>query len=293
MLSRNNLLPGVLACALLGACAAEKSMPQWDGKESTAAYAQRAGLAPTLTLDLGDGIKMELVLVPAGKFLMGSPETEKQRNPNEGPQHEVTISKAFYMGKYVVTLEQYQKITGVNPNHFKGPNVPVEQISWFDARDFCVKLSAVCGRTVRLPTEAEFEYACRAGSTTAYYFGDDETKLGDYAWYGSNSNKMMHPVGEKKPNAWGLYDMHGNVWEWCQDLYEEYPAGPVTDPQGATQGTLRDLRGGGWGNNAAHSRSAHRGAHDPDHRGDPRGCRVVVPVSPPPAPLSTTRPSGA
>jgi formylglycine-generating enzyme required for sulfatase activity len=205
-----------------------------------------------LTLDLGNNIELKLVLIPAGKFFMGSPAHEQARfrmleeNPlegmfkNEGPQHEVTISSAFYLGRFAVTREQYENVMGKILKDFKDAKNPVEGVSWEDACDFCKRLSATSDKTIRLPTEAEWEYACRAGSTTAYCFGDDESGLAEYAWYKSNS-QHTHPVGEKKPNAWGLYDMHGNVDEWCQDWYSHYDARAVTDPQGPDQ---KDKR---WG----------------------------------------------
>ena len=257
----NRLIAGLffaLLCASGVVRAGEKPMPPWDGKESSADYAKRAGLEPTLTLDVGGGVKLELVLIPAGKFMMGSPATEKERLVNE-TQHEVTLSQPYYMSQYLVTQEQYEKVMGANPSVFKAAKNPVEQISWSTAQDFCKKLSATSGKMVRLPTEAEWEYACRAGSTTADCFGDNENGLADYAWYAGNSGGTTHPVGEKKPNAWGLYDMHGNVWEWCQDLFGDYPASAATDPQGPAQGAHHVLRGGSWFTVAAGCRSAIRG----------------------------------
>ena len=161
-------------------------------------------------------------------------------------QHEVTITKPFYMGKYVVTQEQYEAIMGNNPSHFKGAQNPVEMVSWDDAQAFCQKLSKKSGKTVRLPTEAEWEYACRAGTSTKYYSGDSEEDLKRVAWYEANSNDTTHPVGQKEPNKFGLYDMHGNVWQWCQDWYGDYTANEVADPQGPAQGASRVLRGGSW-----------------------------------------------
>ena len=256
---------------------------------TTPASSQASQSAKELTLDLGDKVTMKLVLIPSGKFMMGSPENEKYRQQNEGPQHEVTISKAFYMGKNLVTQEQYKKVMGSNPSNFRGEQNPVEVVSWDDAQEFCKKLSTTSGKTIRLPTEAEWEYSCRAGSTTAFCFGDDDKDLADYAWYGSNpevkgcppgnSNNIPHPVGQKKPNAWGLYDMHSNLWEWCQDWYGSYLADAVTDPQGAARGTERVVRGGSWYGNSGNCRSAYRLRYIPTRRGGNVGFRVVAGAS--------------
>ena len=174
-------------------------------------------------MEATNSIGMKLRLIPAGEFMMGSPGTESGREDDE-TQHRVSITKPFYLGVTEVTQEQYQKVMGTNPSYFKGPQNPVETVSWADAVEFCRKLSAMpaektAGHVYRLPTEAEWEYACRAGTTTAYSFGDDASRLGDYGWFGGNSDSKTHQVGEKKPNAWGLYDMHGGVYEWCQDRY--------------------------------------------------------------------------
>ena len=205
-----------------------------------------------------NSIGMKLVPIPAGTFMMGSPKKEKDHGDDE-VQHEVTITKDFYLGMTQVTQAQYKKVMGKNPSCFKGKVVsgeessefPVEEVYWYDAVKFCEKLSALpeekaAGREYRLPTEAEWEYACRAGSEAAFSFGDDEESLGDYAWYEDNSCDRPHPVALKKPNAWGLYDMHGNVWEWCSDRYGGYPKGAVSDPVGK-RGSNFLLRGGGWG----------------------------------------------
>jgi formylglycine-generating enzyme required for sulfatase activity len=197
----------------------------------------------TLTLDLGKGVTMKLVLIRAGTFMMGSPDSEKGRKADESPQHEVTISKPFYMGVTEVTQAQYEAVMGTNPSGLKGPTNPVNNVSWYEASDFCRKLSAKTGKAFRLPTEAEWEYACRAGSKTRFSFGDSDSALGDYAWFGSKTR----PVGQKKPNAWGLYDMHGNVGEWCADRYGPYSSEASVDSQGATSGGVRVLRGGSWG----------------------------------------------
>jgi formylglycine-generating enzyme required for sulfatase activity len=252
----------------------EQAAPVWDGKESVAEYARRAKVEETQSLDLGNNVKLELVLIPAGKFLMGSPENEKGRNEDE-TQHEVSITKPFYMGKCEVTQEQYEAVMGNNPSRFKGAKNPVEQVTWNDAQEFCRKLSQKTGKTVRLPTEAEWEYACRAGTKTRFYSGDNDSDLDGVAWYGPNSGGKTNPVGGKKPNAWGLYDMHGNVWEWCQDWYGSYPKESVQDPEGPGNGGSRVVRGGAWSNNPGYCRSAGRSGSHPDDRGINFGFRVV------------------
>jgi len=230
-----------------------------------------------LTVDLGKGVKLEMVLIPAGEFLMGSPDSDKDADKDEKPQHKVRITKPFYLGKYQVTQEQWEAVMGGNPSHFKDPKNPVETVSWDDCQKFLDKLNAkVGGGKFRLPSEAQWEYACRAGSTTKYCFGDDASKLGEYAWYGKNSGNTTHPVGEKKPSGWGLYDMHGNVWEWCLDWYEDgyYKESPVDDPTGAATGSIRVLRGGGWGDPAGYCRSAYRAYRAPGFRRIILGLRV-------------------
>ena len=240
------------------------------------------GSEPNVSGGMGvtNSIGMKLPLIPAGEFMMGSPATESYRRDNE-TQHRVSITKPFYLGETEVTQEQYQKVMGSkNPSGFQGPQNPVENVSWADAVEFCGKLSAMpaektAGHVYRLPTDAEWEYACRAGTTTAYSFGDDASGLGDYGWFDGNSDSSTHPVGEKKPNAWDLYDMHGNVWEWCQDWYGEYPSGSATDPTGATSGSHRVNRGGSWNYYAWICRSARRGWRTPERRYDDLGFRVL------------------
>jgi formylglycine-generating enzyme required for sulfatase activity len=236
-----------------------------------------------LTLDLGDGVSIKLVLLPAGKFMMGSPEDEKDRNSSEGPHREVTISKPFYLGALEVTQEQYELVIGTNPSRFKDAKNPVDSVSWHDAGEFCRKLSQMTGKTVSLPTEAQWEYACRAGTKTRFSFGENDAALGDYAWYVGNSGSKTHSAGGKKPNAFGLYDMHGNVWERCSDSYgsyEDLPAGQagakIIDPTGPDTGTFRVLRGGSWYGSPQHCRSASRLRDSPAARYGLIGFRVAV-----------------
>jgi len=236
---------------------------------------------PQLRDEITNSIGMKLVLIPNGTFMMGSPTSEEKRFSDEF-QHEVTIGNDYYLGVHEVTQAQYEKVMGENPSYFQGDtlaehatqtggvvravdssNNPIESVSWEDAVVFCRRLSELpeeknLGRLYRLPTESEWEYACRAGTTTAFSFGESSKSLGDYAWYDGNSDGQTHPVGEKKPNAWGLYDMQGNVWEWCAEWHGDYPKNAVTDPVGAKKGTYRVLRGGCWGSVAAHCRSAFR-----------------------------------
>ena len=221
----------------------------------------------TRTVDLGGGVTLEMLWVPPGDFTMGSNDGDS----DEKPPHQVTLTQGFWLGKYEVTQEQWERVMGSNPSNFKGAKNPVECVSWDDAQAFCKKP----GNGLRLPTEAEWEYACRAGSTTAYCFGESHSGLGDYAWYNDNSGSKTHPVGGKKPNAWGLYDIHGNVWEWCQDWYGDYPRGSVTDPTGRTSGTYRVLRGGSWNCGPAYCRSASRFGRPPGRRVTFVGVRVA------------------
>lgn len=231
----------------------------------------------TETIDLGGGITMEFVLIPSGSFLMGSaPEIG---DADETPQHEVTITHAYYLGKYEVTQEQWEKVMGQNPSAFKGPRRPVDSVSWNDCQVFLALLHKKTGRNFALPTEAEWEYACRAGSTTRWSFGDDPLAAPEFAWLDGNSERTTYPVGQKKPNAWGLYDMHGNVWEWCSDWYTHpYPASHVTDPRapGPLPHTSPVLRGGGWGEHALNARSAYRNCSSPDEGHDGTGLRCLM-----------------
>jgi len=341
--------------ASAGETPAAPAFPLWDGAESVEQYARRAKLPTTKTLDLGNGVKVELVLIPAGRFVMGTAEPEsrwiggailaagglvalvllampvtrairQRRRPQfslrwlillvavlgvaqyggfrwwraaeaqkifvgeESPAHEVTISTPFYLGRYEVTQEQYQQVTGSNPSYFKGQNLPVEQVSWDEAQEFCKKASEVArssgsrgdpeGRptVMRLPTEAEWEYACRAGTTTRFCSGDADADLESVAWRLANSDGQTHPVGQKKPNAWRLYDMHGNVWEWCADWYGDYRAAAATDPQGPEQGQYRVLRGACWRDPPGYFQSSNRGRLNPDARYNIMGFRVAVEV---------------
>jgi len=208
-----------------------------------------------------NSLRMEFVWIPAGEFLMGSTDGEAR----ERPVHRVRISRPFYLGKYAVTQGEWEAIMGSNPSRFRDdPRLPVEQASWEDAQEFIQKLNAQeKGTQYRLPTEAEWEYATRAGATTAYSFGDDVSQLRAYAWYDDNSGNRTHPVGQLQPNTRGLYDMHGNVWEWVQDWYGAYAAETAVDPQGPTSGSYRVHRGGSWFNDAGNSRSAYRGGGRP------------------------------
>jgi len=265
-----------------------------------------------LTLDLSGGVTMRLVLIPAGTFTMGSPDNEKDRNDDEGPQRLVTITRPFYMGVHEVTQAQWKAVMGTEPWKDKAytqdsPCNAACHITWDDATEFCRRLSRRTGRTVRLPTEAEWEYACRAESTTRFYYGDDldYADLWKYAWYDKNSwdlgNKFAHPVGCWRPNDWarddtpygdsfkqakdcirtpnvmGLYDMHGNVWEWCSDWYQESYSGLAnTDPTGPPCGAIRVQRGGSIDSYEMQCRSAQRNGNSQDVGWSNLGMRVVV-----------------
>jgi formylglycine-generating enzyme required for sulfatase activity len=230
---------------------------------------QGARLTPRLTNSIG----MEFVLIPAGTFAMGAIDSY----PDEQPVRTVRISQPFYLGKYEVTQAQWEAVMGYNPSAWRGQRqLPVEQVAWEDVQEFLRRLNAEEGGTrYRLPTEAEWEYAARAGTTTTYSFGNDVSRLDEYAWCGGNAAHTAHPAGQLKPNAWGLHDMHGNVWEWVQDWYETYPPGAVTDPQGPASGVSRVFRGGGRSNVAWRCRSSSRGYSPPESRLDAVGFRVL------------------
>ncbi len=227
-----------------------------------------------------NSIGMEFVEIPSGEFDIGSPLNERDRNLMEGPIHRVNIATAFYMGKHEVTQKQWYDIMGNNPSHFKGDDLPVEMVSWNDIQEFIKKLNEKEGTDkYRLPSEAEWEYATRAGTTTMYSFGNNASELGDYGWYGGNSNYTTHLVGQKKPNPWGLYDVHGNVWEWVQDKICNYNEAPLDGSActGMANDTrdLRAERGGHWQREADRSRSAIRRFDPPDVRESVVGFRLA------------------
>jgi len=233
-----------------------------------------------------NSIGMEFVLIPAGEFDMGSPMHEKRRKLWESPVHRVTIKKPFYLSKYPVTQEQWQVVMGDNPSYYRGEKHPVENVSWNEVQVFFSKLNALenareNNRIFRLPTEAEWEYASRAGTETAYFFGNDESKLREYAWFLENSGFETHPVGLKKPNPWGLYDIYGNVWEWVQDEYHISYKGAPADGRAwenlfpSISIPVRVRRGGGWNGNAGCCRSAERLFAAQDKRLNSLGFRAV------------------
>jgi sulfatase modifying factor 1 len=213
-----------------------------------------------------------MVLIPAGKFKMGCPTSEKDYLTGENP-HEVTLTNSFYMGKYEVTQEQWQAVMGNNPSYFKGVKLPVTDVSWDDCQEFIKKLNARTKGGYRLPYEAEWEYACRAGTKTAYSFGDKITHKD--ANYGGAKIEKPVAVGSYKPNAFGLYDMHGNVWEWCEDWYDDYPAGAVIDPKGPAKGAGRVLRDGSFNVNGSRARSSSRVNYTPTVRLANNGFRLA------------------
>jgi formylglycine-generating enzyme required for sulfatase activity len=248
--------------------------------QETAVGSKTKAVRSEVTVGLGNGVKLEMVLIPAGEFLMGSPDSDNNAGSDEKPQHRIRITKPFYLGKYPVTQKQWEAVMGNTPSNFEGTRNPVERVSWEDCQVFLGKLNVKSGvgeGRFQLPTEAQWEYACRAGSTTRYCFGDDEPGLGEYAWHAANSGYKTHPVGEKKPNAWGLYDMHGNVFEWCHDWFDGsyYANSTADDPTAPFVGSGRVLRGGSWFAPAKACRSAYRDGLSPEQRNYFLGFRVA------------------
>jgi formylglycine-generating enzyme required for sulfatase activity len=222
--------------------------PLWDGKESVEEYGKRAGLKDVESIDLGDRVAIDFLLCPAGTFSMGSTATEKRRASDEPmeKQHKVTITQPFYLAKFELTQAQYEKIVASNPSTNKDPKLPVSNICWADADIYCQKASEKTKRTICLPTEAQWEYACRAGTNTAYYTGDDEAALDKAGWYGKNSERRPHVGGEKAPNSFGLFDMIGNVRELVSDFYEDYDGKDTVDPMGPATAEKHISRGGAY-----------------------------------------------
>ncbi len=266
-----------VAAALCGGCAGTGAAAWAKVSAAQLDAARRHGVPAAIENSVG----MRMVLIPEGQFVMGSPAGESGRNEIETP-HDVRLTRAFYMCITEVTQEQYRAVTGLEPSYRKQAGGPVEQVSVFDVQAFLDKLSKKEGRTYRLPTEAQWEYACRAGTATQYSFGDDVTALGDYAWFKDNSDNHSHPVAQKKPNAWGLYDMHGNVWEWVNGYYVPYGQGAATDPIGRRSEVGRGrevvMRGGAFAYPAVHTRSAMRYRDEPQDRHDIIGFRPIVEI---------------
>jgi formylglycine-generating enzyme required for sulfatase activity/serine/threonine protein kinase len=265
--------------------------PEGDGKASSDARHPTTDRTRLAASAFTSSIGMKLVLIPPGEFQMGSTDGDNE----EKPQHRVRLTRSFYLGVTEVTQAQHQAVMGNNPSHYKGSDdLPVEHVSWLDTIKFCNKLSeregrepyyrldgdevsVVGGNGYRLPTEAEWEYACRAGSATAFGFGNDKARLGDFAWFGGNSGNKTHPVGQKQPNAFGLYDMHGNVWEWCWDGGDRdyYKQSPLDDPPGAGRAAKRVFRGGSYSHDPHNVRSAYRIGYPPGTRFYDLGFRVA------------------
>jgi formylglycine-generating enzyme required for sulfatase activity len=219
-----------------------------------------------------NGVSFVMIPVPGGTFYMGAEDSFD----NEKPVHSVTLSN-YFIGETEVTQTLWQAVMGSNPSNFQGPNRPVEKVSWDDCQQFIIKLNALTGQKFRLPTEAEWEYAARGGSKSKRYQYAGSNNLDSSAWHNGNSNRQTHDVKTKAPNELGIYDMSGNVWEWCQDWYvRTYNAGIVTNPQGPASGYTRVYRGGSWGINATSCRSTYRGNSDPSNRNSLLGLRLAL-----------------
>ncbi len=224
-----------------------------------------------------NGVSFKMIAVEGGTFQMGSPESDAEADDDEKPQHEVTLSN-YYIGETEVTQELWETVMGSNPSEFKGPKLPVENVSWDDCQTFIGKLNAQTGKTFRLPTEAEWEYAARGGKKSKGYTYSGSNTIGNVAWYDGNSGETTHEVGKKRANELGIYDMSGNVWEWCQDWYGEtyYEKSPSTDPLGPDSGSSRVNRGGCWWRGARFCRVAYRYGDSPGSRDDDLGFRLAL-----------------
>jgi formylglycine-generating enzyme len=265
----NKLLAAMFVALLMVGCGEEA---QKEAKDESAAPLGENFTVPDLNLTM--------IWVEPGTFMMGSPETEEMRRKDE-TQHQVTLTEGFYLGKYEVTQAQWKRVMGSNLSKFKGADRPVEEVSWYDAVEFCEKLTEMEnkagrvpeGMAYQLPTESQWEYACRAGTTTVYSWGDSISSKN--ASYSRDINRDgTTPVGKYPANPWGFHDMHGNVDEWCADWYDDYPSGAVTNPEGPASGSARVGRGGSWYRGGAGLRSAKRASIPPSYRHNARGFRV-------------------
>ena len=229
-----------------------------------------------ISIPVKNGISIDMVRVEAGTFTMGA--TPEMENPFdwEKPTHQVTLTNDYYIGKYEVTQALWQAVMGYNPSSFKGGNLPVEQVSWDDCQEFISKLNSITGKTFRLPTEAEWEYAARGGKKSRGYQYSGSNNISDVAWYDNNSGSKPHTVGTKQPNELGIYDMSGNVWEWCQDRYGKYSSSSQIDPTRDNSGSGRMRRGGSWSFLARFCRSSYRGHNAPNYRDYILGFRLVL-----------------
>ena len=268
--SKSNIMSYVSAVR----CYLKKEEPEETEESPLFAQADNPG---STEIFISPSTGIQFVLIPAGEFEMGSSSEEKERSDSESPLHKVTIQNSFYLGRSAVTQKQWKTIMKNNPSHFKGEDRPVEMISWADAQQFIMKLNEIEGTDkYRLPSEAEWEYACRAGTQTRCFFGEDESILDEYAWHIENSGGKTHAVGLKKPNPWGLYDMHGNVWEWVQDKWHENYNGAPLDGTAWEEGNSsnRVSRGCSWLCNKGFCRSAGRFKREPESRFANLGFRV-------------------
>ena len=230
----------------------------------------------TISIPVKNGITIDMVKVEAGTFMMGATSEMQKPYDDEKPGHQVTLTNDYYMGKYEVTQALWQAVMGSNPSKFKSRNLPVEQVSWDDCQEFINKLNSITGRRFRLPTEAEWEYAARGGKKSKGYQYSGSSNISDVAWYTANSGSKTHPVGKKQANELGLYDMTGNVLEWCQDWYGSYVSSSQTNPTGAFSGFFRVFRGGSWYGNSGICRLSCRDSYNPDNRNFDLGLRLVL-----------------
>jgi formylglycine-generating enzyme required for sulfatase activity len=262
----------VVAAILIGGIVWLIQRPKNRTASTGMAQSQQTAVKPGPTgqffIENINGVEIKMVSVPSGTFLIGSPASETVRDADEGPQNSVTV-QSFYMSQYEVTQAQYKAVMGTNPASFKGDDLPIDSVTWNDAVEFCRKLSQMSGREYRLPTEAEWEYAGRAG-TTGPWAGDVDA----LAWYGANSGGRTHPVGQKQPNGFKLYDMNGNVWEWCQSKYKAYPYKADDGREDLHGNDVRVMRGGSWESSATSCRSAYRRRVIPDVRSI--GFRIIL-----------------